>query len=645
MAGVFLSYDRDDAVRARHFAQALERTGHKVWWDPHVRGGSEFSKVIEGALEAADAVVVLWSKESVESSWVRDEASAGRDRGRLVPVTIDGTKAPLGFRQFQTIDFSGWTGRGRSPRLNELMDAVNALTNGVRAETGSQRATIAPLMRERGLRWPLVASLAVALLVVVGLAAWNLMGRSSPVPLVAVAAADSSPVSQTLSRDLLVKLGSLQSVTANAMRLVEQRPGGEVPTLIFNIASSGSTDQPAATLALFDGKDRSLLWSKDFEQSSGKAADLKQQIAYTAALVLSCALEGLPTRGRHLDQQSLGLYLKGCAGYADKTADSLDTLEPLFAQLTRTAPTFSGGWAKLLLVEGEFARMSYRRESKAMMVALPAHIAAARKLEPEMPEALLAEATLVPEMAFERRIDLLERAVKLGPQNSAALAALSDNLLAVGRMNEAVDRARQAVQADPLSPAARDGLIAALIYAGKMDAALAELQRAEQLWPGASSVVTARYRINLRYGDPSEAVRLIRSGQITTADTPYVESFLEARMHPTPANVDRAVSEARSAYARQPTTIYHLAQVLGTFGREEELFPILISWPYPDKVSYVTDALFRPSLRKVRSDPRMIAIARRLGLLDYWRKTGDWPDFCFEPTLPYDCRKEAAQLT
>src|SRR3954452_10699906 len=129
MAGVFLSYDRDDTDRARHFARALEKAGHEVWWDLHVRGGAQFSKVIEKALNAADAVVVLWSANSVESAWVRDEAGAGRDSGRLVPVSIDGTEPPLGFRQFQTADLSRWKGRGNPPQLDMFLTDVATLAS------------------------------------------------------------------------------------------------------------------------------------------------------------------------------------------------------------------------------------------------------------------------------------------------------------------------------------------------------------------------------------------------------------------------------------------------------------------------------------------------------------------------------------
>ena len=89
MAKVFLSYDRDDQAAARKIAVALEKAGHAVWWDRNIRGGSEYAQEIERALADADSVVVLWSQRSILSAWVRDEAAAGRDSGRLIPVRID----------------------------------------------------------------------------------------------------------------------------------------------------------------------------------------------------------------------------------------------------------------------------------------------------------------------------------------------------------------------------------------------------------------------------------------------------------------------------------------------------------------------------------------------------------------------------
>ena len=125
MAAVFLSYSREDQERVHPLADCLERAGHNVWWDPQITGGEEFSGAIEQALESAEAVVVAWSSASVKSAWVRDEAGAGRDSGRLVPVTLDGCMPPLGFRQFHTIDLSNWRGRAGSAALQPVLDAID----------------------------------------------------------------------------------------------------------------------------------------------------------------------------------------------------------------------------------------------------------------------------------------------------------------------------------------------------------------------------------------------------------------------------------------------------------------------------------------------------------------------------------------
>jgi len=126
MASVFLSYDREDAATAGAVARALEKAGHSVWWDRQIAGGSEYSREIEQALRDAEAVVVLWSAKSVQSPWVRDEAASGRDRGRLVPVRLDATDPPLGFRQYQTVDLR----RGRIGKAQQqaLFHAVATAT-------------------------------------------------------------------------------------------------------------------------------------------------------------------------------------------------------------------------------------------------------------------------------------------------------------------------------------------------------------------------------------------------------------------------------------------------------------------------------------------------------------------------------------
>lgn len=123
---LFVSYSRIDLPRARPVIDLLERAGFDAWWDGRLEGGENYLQTTEAALESAAAVVVLWSATSVNSNWVRDEAQRGRERGCLVPLTIDGTMAPLGFRQLQLLDVSGWDGSPGSAEAERILIAVRA---------------------------------------------------------------------------------------------------------------------------------------------------------------------------------------------------------------------------------------------------------------------------------------------------------------------------------------------------------------------------------------------------------------------------------------------------------------------------------------------------------------------------------------
>ncbi|HEU5285844.1 MAG TPA: toll/interleukin-1 receptor domain-containing protein, partial [Sphingomicrobium sp.] len=216
MARVFLSYDREDEEKARLLAGAIEKAGHSVWWDRHIRSGAQYSKEIEQALRTADALVVLWSKRSVDSPWVRDEAAAGRDSGRLIPVRLDSNEPPLGFRQFQTIDLSRWKGRGKPAQLPTLLADIDALATGSSATPPAAPVPAERPARRRPTRRLVAVALLIAALLVAGLVAWRLIGKPSPIPLVAVAATETSPASTALARDLFVQLGRLQATNADA---------------------------------------------------------------------------------------------------------------------------------------------------------------------------------------------------------------------------------------------------------------------------------------------------------------------------------------------------------------------------------------------------------------------------------------------
>ena len=125
MADIFLSYASEDVDAARSLAAWLEHNGWSVWWDRKIFAGKVFDAVITRELEAARCVVVLWTRHSVASNWVTDEASEAAGRHILVPVVLEEVPIPMGFRRIQAARLVGWRGDISDARLKDLRDSVH----------------------------------------------------------------------------------------------------------------------------------------------------------------------------------------------------------------------------------------------------------------------------------------------------------------------------------------------------------------------------------------------------------------------------------------------------------------------------------------------------------------------------------------
>ena len=109
MSGIFISYASQDREKAEVLARALEQKGWPVWWDRQIPFGKSFDQEIEDNLAKAKCVLVLWTRVSVDSRWVRSEASEAAARGVLVPVLFEpDVKIPLEFKLLQAVNLSDW---------------------------------------------------------------------------------------------------------------------------------------------------------------------------------------------------------------------------------------------------------------------------------------------------------------------------------------------------------------------------------------------------------------------------------------------------------------------------------------------------------------------------------------------------------
>jgi formylglycine-generating enzyme required for sulfatase activity len=127
MNDIFISYKREEHPEARKLADALEKEGWNVWWDPKLRAGEHFDDIIEKALKDSKCVVVMWSKLSVNSRYVKDEATYALNRNKLVPVKIEEAELPFRFEGLHTPLLIGWDGSREFPDFRRLVDDISVI--------------------------------------------------------------------------------------------------------------------------------------------------------------------------------------------------------------------------------------------------------------------------------------------------------------------------------------------------------------------------------------------------------------------------------------------------------------------------------------------------------------------------------------
>jgi hypothetical protein len=104
MADIFLSYSKLDRTLAEAVVADLEGAGFTVWWDDRLNPIGSWDRHIEEEIDDARCVLVLWTKHSVDTEWVRIEANFAKENRKLVQARFDDIRVPLGFTMNQYLD-------------------------------------------------------------------------------------------------------------------------------------------------------------------------------------------------------------------------------------------------------------------------------------------------------------------------------------------------------------------------------------------------------------------------------------------------------------------------------------------------------------------------------------------------------------
>lgn len=110
MKDLFISYAFSDKAFALKLAEDLRNAGIKVWIDSeYLKPGQNINEGILHAIEESEIILVLLSKESINSQWVISEAALALsdENKRVIPIFLQkNIEIPFLLKEIIGIDFS-----------------------------------------------------------------------------------------------------------------------------------------------------------------------------------------------------------------------------------------------------------------------------------------------------------------------------------------------------------------------------------------------------------------------------------------------------------------------------------------------------------------------------------------------------------
>lgn len=605
---VFLSYARKDQAKAQQLGHMLQQAGLEVWWDTLIEGGASFAKSIEAALEAADAVIVLWSAQAITSDWVLDEAARGRERQVLIPVSLDGTVPPLGFRQYQAIDFAAWDGGASDAAGARLLQAIHSAAG--KTDTAARRPVPAPQgahpsgrpidQQRRRLLW---AGVATGIAAIGGVAAWwrwpstsapVVAGNSVAVLPFANLSDDASQVyfsdglseevRCTLSRNLALQVMAKSSSShfqREEQDAVSIASGLGVAYLLDgSVRRAGNAVRVSANL--IDGRTGFSRWSETYERELTDVFAVQSEIAIAVADELSAFVTGvgeprsaLASMGGTSNAVAVDAYLRGRALYDEGGSEATDR-EALAQFDLALAADADFAAAHSARARSLMALASQYSKGDAMQALLVDAIAAAERAIALAPGYADAHSVLGITL-FQGRLDAVaarehyERSLQLGGGEATILARYAQFSARCGRHALAADVMARAVTRDPLNPLIHR-VSGGIAYAARQfEAAIPLLQTSLQMNPAIS-------RSHAEIGDA-----LLSLGRVDEARSAYErEPVPDVRLTGLAICAHRQgkIDEGRALQARMveelgDRVLYQQAQVHAQAGERDAAFAVL----------------------------------------------------------------------
>jgi tetratricopeptide (TPR) repeat protein len=363
-------------------------------------------------------------------------------------------------------------------------------------------------------------------------------------------------------------------------------------------------------------KDRHL-WASIFDRDTRDILALQSEIAAAIAREIQLKLtpqeeERLASK-RQVNPDAYQLYLQG-REQINNTFDNQKALD-IFRQATVIDPTFAEAYAGMALSYIQLGLTATVGAAPQEMFPR-ANAAANKAIELDdtigLAYAALGDVKLWFDWDWKGAEEGYRHALDLVPQDTNIISCYSRYLLVMGRFDETIALSKRALELDPLSALLSIGLGQDYMYARRYDDGIAHLLKIRDIFSSESWSVN--YHLAWNYagkGMYQQAIELVDKSEKAWQIDPFTLTYFYAAS----GQRDKALVLLEKLLIRSRTEHIEPVQVAMVYcglGDKEQAFQWLTKG-YENRSPYMVALKTDPSLDPLRSDPRFIALLKKVG--------------------------------